>query len=74
MHTEELRARVEQLESELIVLKHVLRLILSAHRRRIAAFPSPRLDLETVRRVRQEIQAEWAQEWREGIPPDLRSM
>ncbi|MCS6964614.1 hypothetical protein [Thermoflexus sp.] len=74
MHSEELQARVEQLESEVIVLKHVIRLILAAYRRNLPPFPGPRLDPETVRQVRREIQAQWDQEWRELIPPDPRSL
>lgn len=74
MHSEELRARVERLESEVIVLKHVIRLILAAHRRHLPPFPGPRLDPETVRQVRREIQAQWDQECRELIPHDPRSL
>ncbi len=73
MHPEELRARVEQLEGEVLVLKHVIRLILAAHRRHLPSSPGQRLDPETVRQVRREIQAQWDQEWREWIPPDSRS-
>ncbi len=67
MHPEELRARLEQLENEVIVLKHVVRLILAAHRRNLPPFPGPRLDPETVRQVRREIQAQWDEEWQQWI-------
>lgn len=73
MHPEEWRTRVEQLESELIVLKHVIRFLLAAYRRALPSFTSHRVDPETVRQVRHEIQAQWAQEWPERIPPDPRS-
>ncbi|WP_322801862.1 hypothetical protein [Thermoflexus sp.] len=74
MDSEELRARLEQLESEVMVLKHVIRLILAAHRRNLSPFPSQRLDPETVRQVRREIQAQWAQEWHDLITPNSRSL
>lgn len=74
MHSEELRVRLEQLESEVLVLKHVIRLILAAHRRNLSSFPGQRLDPETVRQVRREIQAQWDQEWHELITPNSRSL
>lgn len=67
MHSEELRARLEQLESEVILLKHVIRLILASHRRNFSPFPSQQLDPEMVRQVRREIQAQWDEEWQSWI-------
>ncbi len=72
MLAEELRARVEQLEGELIVLKHAVRFLLAAHRRTLPAFPGQRVDPETVRQVRQEIQAQWDREWQELTSSDPR--
>ncbi len=74
MHAEELRARVEQLEGELIVLKHAIRLLLAAHRRTLPSFSGQRVDPEMVRQVRREIQAQWDREWQELTPSDPRPL
>ncbi|WP_376791703.1 hypothetical protein [Thermoflexus sp.] len=74
MDSEELHARVEQLERELILLKHVIRVILAAHRCNPPSFSGQRVDPETVRQVRREIQAEWDKECQQWITLDPRSL
>lgn len=73
MLPEEMRAKLEQLEGELLVLKHVIRIVLAAHRRSLSSPARGQLDLKAVRQVRREIQALWAQEWREITSHDPRS-
>jgi hypothetical protein len=72
MHPEELRGRLEQLENEVLMLKHVLRFILAAHHRHLPSFSGQRVDPELVRQVRREIQARWHEEWEDLIPPKPR--
>jgi hypothetical protein len=72
MRPEELRGRLEQLESEVLMLKHVLRFILAAHRRHLPSFSGQRVDPELVRQVRREIQAQWHQEWEDLSSPKSR--
>jgi len=72
MRPEELRGRLEQLESEVLMLKHVLRFILAAHRRHLPSFSGQRVDPELVCQVRREIQAQWHQEWEDLSSPKSR--